>query len=152
MKSGLNKSFLGTGWAFPPEFEVGDRRVRMVSEDDDIRQSLHILLSTDPGERVMVPAYGCGLRARVFDLITESTITEIRDMVERAVLFFEPRITLNEVGVEVEDPYGGRILIKLSYTVRTTNTRSNMVYPFYFLEATISLSERRSTGNLPELE
>jgi uncharacterized protein len=136
METGENSSFLGTGWGFPPEFDLRNRGVRTVSEDDDIRESLLILLQTNPGERVMVPAYGCGLRARVFSMINETTTTEIRDIVERAVLFFEPRITLNAVDVVVEDVYDGLILINLAYTIRTTNTRSNMVYPFYFLEAT----------------
>jgi len=117
----------------------------MVSEDDDIRESLRILLSTNPGERVMCPAFGCGLRARVFDSISMSLVTEIQDVIERAVLFFEPRITLNEVEVIVQDELGGILDINLTYTVRTTNTRTNMVYPFYFLEAT-NLSPRQLTA------
>ncbi len=131
-----DRSFLGTGWAFPPEFDPHDLGVRMVSADDDIRESLRILLATNPGERVMLPAYGCGLRARVFDSVSESMITEVKDLVEKAILFFEPRITLNSVELVVRDPLGGIVDINISYTVRTTNTRSNMVYPFYFLEAT----------------
>ncbi len=132
----LDKSFLGTGWGFPPEFDLLSREVRMVSEDDDIRESLHILLSTTPGERLMHPSYGCGLKTLVFDSISETTVTEIRDMIERAVLFFEPRITLESVVVESEDVLDGVIKILMEYTIRTTNTRSNMVYPFYFLEGT----------------
>ncbi len=108
----------------------------MVSEDQDIRESLWILLSTNPGERTMLPTFGCGLRARVFDSVTEGMITEVRDMVERAVLFFEPRITLNDVQVAMTDPLNGLLEIAIEYTIRTTNTRSNMVYPFYYLEAT----------------
>jgi hypothetical protein len=142
MESVADRSFLGTGWGFPPEFDLRHGNARMVSEEDDIRESLRILLSTDPGERVMRPTFGCGLKAHVFDSITVSTITEIRDLVERAILFFEPRITLDDVRVEVEDVLGGLVLINLSYTIRTTNTRSNMVYPFYIGEAT----------NVPEYE
>jgi phage baseplate assembly protein W len=141
MDSGSNSSFLGTGWGFPPEFfqHGSDSPVaaaRMVSEDEDIRQSLWILFSTNPGERVMNPAFGCGLRAKVFDSISESMVTEVRDLIERAILFFEPRISLNSVDVIVRDPLGGILDIDVNYTIRTTNTRSNMVYPFYFLEAT----------------
>jgi uncharacterized protein len=135
-------SFLGTGWGFPPEFSTRTRAVRMVSDDDDIRESLRILLSTNPGERVMWPAFGCGLRAKVFEPLSEGMLTEIRDLVERAVLFFEPRITLESVNVTVRDALEGMLDINLFYTVRTTNTRSNMVYPFYFLEATNPVSER----------
>jgi uncharacterized protein len=108
----------------------------MVSGEEDIRESLHILLSTVPGERILRPSYGCGLKALVFETVSDATVTEIRDAVERAVLFFEPRITLNRVDVHFVDPPGGRLDLLLDYTVRETNTRANMVYPFYILEGT----------------
>ncbi|MDZ4264025.1 MAG: GPW/gp25 family protein [Pseudomonadota bacterium] len=130
----IDKAFLGTGWSFPPEFSNRGKGAQMVADDEDICQSLNILFSTAPGERVMNPSYGCGLKALVFEHINESTVTEIKDVVERAVLFFEPRITLNLVEVDDADIYDGVIKIKLDYTVRTTNTRSNIVYPFYLLE------------------
>ncbi len=129
-------AWIGTGWGFPPEFIKRSREVTMVSEDEDIKQSLEILMSTSPGERVMNPAYGCGLRSLTFENIGETTITEIEDLIERAVLFFEPRIDLNNVEVEVEDVYRGLIRIQLNYTIKITNSRSNMVYPFYFQEGT----------------
>ena len=130
----IDRSFLGTGWSFPPEFDRPSGTVKMVSEEDDIRESLWILLSTSSGERVMQPAYGCGLGSLVFENMSESTITEIKDVIERAVLFFEPRITLDSVEVDTTDIYDGLIKIKLDYTIRTTNSRSNIVYPFYFQE------------------
>jgi phage baseplate assembly protein W len=131
-----DQSFLGTGWSFPPEFDPVARKSRMVSADEDIRESLRILLSTAPGERVMNPSFGCGLKTRVFDTVSASMITEVKDMVERAILFYEPRITLNGIDVVVRDALGGILDIDIRYTVRSTNTRSNMVYPFYYLEAT----------------
>lgn len=134
--TGGDKSFLGTGWGFPPEFSRRGKEVRLVSADDDIRESLRILLSTSPGERVMYPEYGCGLRAMVFGNIDSSTITGIKDLIESAVLFFEPRITLDNIEVDTGELYQGILRISLEYTIRTTNTRSNMVYPFYILEGT----------------
>lgn len=132
----VDKSFLGSGWGFPPEFNLLTRETRMVSEEEDIRESLRILFSTAPGERMMQPSYGCGLKTLVFEHFSESTVTELKDLVERAVLFFEHRITLNEVDIDADELFQGVIKILLTYTVRTTNTRSNMVYPFYFLEGT----------------
>lgn len=132
----IDRAFLGKGWGFPPEFDRRSRKVTMVSEDEDIQESLWVLLSTSPGERTMDPSYGCGLKSIIFENVSESTITEIRDMIERAVLFFEPRITLNSVEVSTEDIYDGLIKIQLNYTIRATNSRSNMVYPFYFREGT----------------
>ena len=106
----------------------------MVSEDQDIQESLRVLFTTAPGERVMNPAYGCGLKLLLFENISESTVTEIRDVTERAILFFEPRISVNSVQVTTEDLYDGIINLSIDYTVRATNNRSNMVFPFYFRE------------------
>lgn len=132
----VDKSFLGTGWSFPPVFNQASRDVQSVEEAEDILQSLYILFSTTPGERVMQPTYGCNLRSMVFENITESTVTEIRDIIEKAVLFFEPRIDLNSVDLDTGQIENGILGILVNYTVRATNTRSNMVYPFYFREGT----------------
>lgn len=130
----VDQSFLGTGWSFPPEFNKAWKNVKTVSAEDDILESLHILLTTSPGERIMQPDYGCGLRAMVFETMNDSTITAIKDVIERAVLFYEPRITLDGIEVDAEEIYDGLIKIQLNYTIRATNSRSNMVYPFYFQE------------------
>lgn len=131
-----DKAFLGRGWGFPPDFARRSKAARMVAGEEDIRESLRILLATSPGERVMQPAYGCGIKAMVFENIDESTLTLIRDAVERAVLYFEPRLDLNDVEIDVAGAGAGILRITLHYTVRETNTRSNLVYPFYFLEGT----------------
>ena len=132
----IDKAFLGTGWSFPPEFHrrAGELGIKTVSGEADIAESLRILLSTRPGERVMQPTFGCGLHARIFETINESTLTEIRDLIERAVLFFEPRIALERIDVDTGDVLDGVLGIKLEYRVRQTNSRANIVYPFYFLE------------------
>lgn len=130
------RGFLGTGWAFPCAFDSRTKQAALVSESKDIVQSLHILLCTKPGERVMQPTFGCGLDRMVFELIDESTVTEIRDVIEKAVLFFEPRITLDAVQVDTSRLFEGVLLLNLTYTVRSTNTRSNLVYPLYLREGT----------------
>jgi uncharacterized protein len=134
----LNKSFLGNGWGFPPTFgraALNDGgRVTMVEAETDIHESLIILLSTTPGERIMQPTFGCGLKAHVFDELNESVVTEIKDTIERAILFFEHRITVNAIRVTPANMTEGRLDIHIDYTVRGTNTRSNVVYPFYLLE------------------
>lgn len=132
----IDRSLLGTGWSFPPEFGARNRKAMLVSEEEDIRQSLRILLSTTPGERVMYSGYGCGLKSMVFRGMTLSDITQLKDLIERAVLFYEPRISLDDVAVNAEEMINGMVSIELRYTVRSTNSRSNMVYPFYLLEGT----------------
>ena len=131
-----DKSFLGTGWGFPPEFSRKEGAVRMVSGAQDIDESLRILLATVPHERIMQPAYGCGMKKHVFDTISETTLTLLKDAIERAVLHFEPRIDLDAVDVDERGAMEGVLVIHLHYTIRTTNSRSNLVYPFYFREAT----------------
>ncbi|MCW5203466.1 MAG: GPW/gp25 family protein [Candidatus Electrothrix communis] len=130
-------SFLGRGWSFPPRFNPVDRDVEMVDEEEDIQESLRILFSTAPGERVMQPSYGCGLKRMVFEQISETVRTEIKDLIERAILFFEPRITLERVELDDTEIFDGKLMILLQYTIRTINIRSNMVYPFYFQEGTL---------------
>lgn len=131
-----DKSFLGSGWAFPPEFDKITNENKVVSAEDDINESLYILLSTTPGERVMRPAFGCGIKSMVFESITESILTMMKDLITKAILFFEPRITLNSIDINTELVNQGTLLIQIFYMIRSTNTRSNMVYPYYFIEGT----------------
>jgi phage baseplate assembly protein W len=135
----IDTTFLGSGWSFPPSFDLGRRKAVMVSEEEDIEQSLIILLSTNPGERVMQPSYGCGLKRMVFEHMNQSAITEIKDLIEKAVLFFEVRITLNAVQVETGEMFEGVLRLRLDYTVRTTNARANLVFPLYITEGSSEL-------------
>jgi phage baseplate assembly protein W len=140
----LDSSFLGTGWAFPPTFEPARGRAAMVSREVDVHQSLVILMSTAPGERVMQPGYGCALRRMVFQHIDQGAIAEIRDAIEQAVLFHEVRVTLEAVNFDTSELGQGILRIDLAYTVRTTNTRHNIVFPFYYLQGTaLSEGDRR---------
>lgn len=127
-----NKSFLGTGWSFPPQFT--SKGLATVSAEQDIHESLLILLSTTPGERVMQPIYGCGLKAHVFDALNESSFAVMRDTVEKAILFFEPRVIVERIDISDEDYVEGKIQLHVHYRVRATNNRYNLVYPFYFNE------------------
>ena len=137
----IDTQFLGTGWAFPPAFDPRTREAVMVTQQQDVEESLRILLSTSPGERVMHPTYGCGLQRMVFENMDESRLTEIRSLVERAVLFFEPRVILHEVRVNTDELFEGILRLRLDYSIRTTNTRHNLVYPLYLAEGT-----RRTAG------
>ena len=130
------EGFLGKGWAFPPAFNLAEQTVAMVTAEEDIRDSLQILLATIPGERVMLPDYGCLIHQHVFDLMGETLFTEIKALIEHAILHYEPRINLENISYS-EDQYEGRLLIELEYTIIQTNTRSNLVFPFYLKEGTL---------------
>lgn len=129
------KSYLGTGWAFPPAF-IKDKGVDMVSEEEDIRQSLMILLSTTPGERIFNFDYGCHIRKWVFDEINLSTKTLICDAIRQAIRLFEPRIQVENIQIETRDAGEGILWITINYLIPKVNSRRNMVYPFYYKEAT----------------
>jgi phage baseplate assembly protein W len=129
----LPAAFLGVGWAFPPRLVDGD--VALAAYDDDVRQAVWLLLSTEPGERVMRPTYGAGLRVLAFEPLTTTTAALVRHRVETALVRWEPRIDLVDVSVTAA-PAAARLDIAVSYRVRTTNTAANLVYPFYLLEGT----------------
>lgn len=129
----MNKedSFLGHGWHFPPVFDKEYRPTRMVSDEEDIRQSLIILLSTRVGERVERRRYGGGLHSFQFEELTLTKETLLRETIRKAILFFEPRILLNRIAFNREKEPEGILEIELDYTIRMSNSASNLVYPFY---------------------
>lgn len=133
------KSFLGTGWSFPPTFSTFTYSVEMVSDNRDIRESLWILFSTSLGERIMVPTYGSDLWQLVFESITTMFKNQVADTIRNAILYWEPRILVEEVTVEPDATVDGLVLISVSYLIRKTNARNNLVYPFYLQEATIPM-------------
>lgn len=131
-----NAGFLGRGWGFPPRFDRSRRLPDMVEVEADIRQSLTVLFSTVPGERVMLPDYGCPLHLHVFDAMNQNTLTQLRSLIADAILRYEPRILLEDVIFDLSGAMQGELRITLDYLIRQTNTRSNMVFPFYFAEGT----------------
>lgn len=132
----MTNSFIGTGWSFPPAFNTTSGTVEMTSDEADIQRSLQILLSTRKGERVMLPDYGCNLDEMVFEPMTTTFKTYISEMIKKAILFYEVRITLQTIKIDDSRETDGFILIILDYTVRTTNSRFNFVYPYYKKEGT----------------
>ena len=126
-----NRSFLGRGWGFPPEFNRLTKAVNMLEDEADIKSSLEILLSTRLGERVMVPNYGCNLDELLFKPLTLTLKTFVVDLIKTAILYHEPRIDINKIEIDPTNELEGVLLIILDYTVRATNSRKNMVYPFY---------------------
>lgn len=132
-------SFLGTGWSFPPAFDrtgKGMGGVRMTVAEEDILQSLQLILSTRPGERAMRPEFGCALDRYLFEVMEQGVLTSIQAEVSDALIYHEPRIEVNRLTVSPSATEPGLLLIEIEYTVRQTNARSNAVYPFYLNEAT----------------
>lgn len=127
-------SFWGKGWAFPVAFEGGVNPTSMVAKEEDIRQSLRIILSTRIGERIMRPEFGTDLHKLVFHNMDLTARTQLRAAIEKSILYWEPRILLTNVSFDMSEERNGIIYILLDYTIRQTNARGNLVYPYYYEE------------------
>ena len=127
------KAFLGVGWSYPPAIGP-DGTIALAAYEEDVRQAVWIILGTEPGERVMRPTFGSGLRAFVFEPINPSTISRLEGRVRDALIAWEPRIDVRSVAVTQDAAERGRLLVEIEYLVRATNAIQNLVYPFYLQE------------------
>ncbi|MCE7991887.1 MAG: GPW/gp25 family protein [Roseivirga sp.] len=134
-----NRSFLGRGWSFPPQFtkhEQGVSRLEMSEGEQDILESLKILLSTRLGERIMLPKFGCDLANMSFQSVSSSFLTYLKDIVRTAIRTHEPRIIIESIDILTDQILEGLVTVEVDFVVRSTNTRTNFVYPYYINEAT----------------
>ncbi|MFB9329086.1 GPW/gp25 family protein [Paenibacillus aurantiacus] len=131
-------SFMGRGWKFPIEVDATTGRIKTSGQEEDIAEAIRIILWTSKGERVMRPDFGCGLREFVFETTDETTLRLLESDIQEAIRVWEPRVHEVEVEVEAmrdaEEP--GKLLLNISYVVRTTNNLFNQVFPFYLEEGT----------------
>jgi hypothetical protein len=127
-----SRAFLGRGWAFPVALDATGA-VAEAEYETDIEQSVRIILGTEPGERVMRPDFGAGLRGLVFEPINTTTMALVQYRVQNALVLWEPRIDSVTVVVSADPPLG-KLQVDISYRIRTTNTFYNLVYPFYVQE------------------
>lgn len=128
------KNFLGKGWKFPVAVDTATGRIAMSEYEQDIKESIWIILSTSKGERVMRPDFGCGIHDYVFASLNTTTINLVQNSVREALTLWEPRIELIKVDVSQEKAHEGKLEVGIDYRVRTTNNRFNLVYPFYVKE------------------
>jgi phage baseplate assembly protein W len=125
------KSFLGTGWSFPPTFIKTPDQVQMVSDIKDIKESIFIILSTTPGERIMQPEFGCNLNQLTFEINDSTLIAKFEHTIYHALLNFEPRVNYIDTRIVNRDVLDGTLYLQINFKIITTNTRHNMVFPFY---------------------
>ena len=129
----IRRDFLGTGWKFP--IRVNARGgLSFASHEQKIDEAIWILLSTAKGERVMEPDYGCGIHDYVFAPNNPGTRGAIAYEVQEALTRYERRIDVTNLQVETFPGQNNQLLIRIDYRVRSTNTKRNLVYPFYLTE------------------
>lgn len=126
----MNKEFLGVGWSFPLGVDSGGR-VCMSGYENGIRESILVIHGTAFGERVMRPRFGCRIHDYVFSVINSASLALVESAVREAITLWEPRVELEKVDVKTGAAGDGRLDIKIEYKVRGTDSRFNLVYPFY---------------------
>ncbi len=133
----FNGNFLGRGWTFPPTFLKDKGSIEMVSDVNDIVQSMKIILSTRKGERLTNPHFGCAMHDYLFEPINEVTKNMISDAIQNALIEYEPRIIVEDIKLDFAEQLEGIVNVELDYVVRKINTRHNVVFPFYKIEGTL---------------
>lgn len=129
----MTKEFLGRGWKFPIEVDATGK-IALSDYEQDIREAIHLILMTAPGERVMQPEFGTGLPNFVFATMSATTLGALQSAVQKALIEWEPRIQVLSVHVTPDRRDIGRVSIEIDYRVRATNTTFNLVFPFYVEE------------------
>jgi phage baseplate assembly protein W len=130
----LRRPFLGIGWKFP--LQVTPRgAIATSSEEQRIEESILLILSTAPGERLMLPAFGCGIHDLVFAPNDSGTISKAVDQVRKSLTTYEPRIDVLDVTAQISSDQPNLLLIRVDYRVRDNNSMKNLVYPFFITEA-----------------
>jgi phage baseplate assembly protein W len=130
----INSDFLGQGFAYPlcpsAKRSLPWQPLSWVGGDDDIKQSVWIILSTTPGERMMNPTFGCRLKELVFAAANFGTCAQAEQYVRQALDTWEPRIDVTSVSATVDTQQREQITVNVDYMVRETNTPNNVVFPF----------------------
>ncbi len=129
-------SFLGTGWSFPPTFEQGNYQLTMTKTEDNINQSIDIILKTPRGSRPLQPEFGSNLNRFLFRKLNATCQEEIEQSVKMSLLNDEPRIVVDKVETRLQQDFGSTVAVFIYYTVKQTNSRHNYVYPFSLQEGT----------------
>lgn len=125
----MDQDFLGKGMKFPPE--VKNNRFVACAGEELIEQSILTILCTSKGERVMRPDFGCNIHELVFAPNNTTTATLVAFHIKEALKDWEPRITLEKVTAVPDNDERNRLNINIEYIIKTTNTKKNLVYPFY---------------------
>ncbi len=125
----MTDDFIGRGFPFP--LRIDERgSMALVGGIEELERSMTVVISTAPGERPFRPKFGCRIWELMFEPINEATMGLMEMYVEEALRMWEPRVDIDQILVEPAT-VDGAVMIDVSYVVRATNDRRNLVYPFY---------------------
>ncbi len=128
----MSEEFIGRGWAFPLRTDATGG-IALVSREREVEEAIRLILGTTPGERPMRPEFGCRIHDFIFGLADGTTANEITIEVKRALLRWEPRIDIEDVIVSFDALDQTLLYIDVRYSLRRTNDRRNLVFPFYVI-------------------
>ena len=131
----MAEEFVGAGWSFFPIRTDATGRIVLVTHEQEIEESIRLILATAPGERPMRPDFGCAIHDFVFAPADAATAGQIAFEVRAALDRWEPRVDVLEVRVELDGGDEGTLHIQIGYRIRGTNDPRNLVFPFYVIPA-----------------
>jgi phage baseplate assembly protein W len=129
-------SIIGQGWSFPIKVNAKGG-LDWSTGPDRIQAAIWIILSTSPGERLMLPTFGAGIKDYVFDSNSQVVCARLQTAVQKALTQWEPRIQVVSVQATPSPDQDSLVLISITYQIRNTNDLYNMVYPFFLTEGTL---------------
>jgi phage baseplate assembly protein W len=125
-------SFIGQGFSWPMGVDHTGS-IKLTDGPDVLERAMRIVLLTAPGERLMRPQFGCRIWDLLFEPITPNLLGLLAEAVRDALAQWEPRVEVEQVVPEPDGNDGGLVHIQVTYRVRATNDRRNLVYPFYVI-------------------
>ena len=124
----MSREYLGRGWSFPVKITEDGAGIWLSSFERNIEECIHIILNTQPGERQMLPEFGCPLQDLIFNTNSAGTRHEAESMVRAALARWEPRIDVDDVSALPDPANPNQIRIGIAYTVRKSNNHQNLVH------------------------
>ncbi len=128
----MSEEFIGAGWAFPLRINASGG-IALVRREQELQESIRLILGTALGERPMRPEFGCAVHDYVFAPADATTAGRVAYEVRASLERWEPRIDVIDVGVTIEPADASMFYIDISYAVRGTNDPRNLVFPFYVI-------------------
>ncbi len=130
--SAYDPTFVGRGFYWPMTVDHTGS-IRLTDGVPDLDRSVRMILATAPGERLMRPQFGCRIWDLLFEPVTPNLLGLIQEAVQDALAQWEPRIDVEDVTAVPDDVDAALVRVFVTYVVRATNDRRNLVYPFYVI-------------------
>ncbi len=136
-----NNDFCGKGLKFPVSVNNVTGRFEMSFGEEDIKESIYIILMTQKGERLLMPNFGSKINSYVFEVMNETNLTLMANNIKNAIQTYEKRIGNVNVNIEMDKLNKGKLIFDINYIVNKTNEVGNMVFPFYLQEGSGNINE-----------